>query len=285
MVNDKNKNCFFRQFRFFPSNFRRFEKAGILPEIVVTTPDKPQGRKMIITPTQTKVWAEEHSIEYIEQNKLKDEKFLEKMKNYNLYLVASYGKIIPKELIDIPKFKVLNIHPSLLPKYRGPSPLQEQIINNEQNIGVSVMLIDEYVDHGPVLVQEKVPIFNWPISFNELSKTLSEVGTRILAENLTNYVRGKLAPKEQKDEDATFTKKIEKIDGLIDLNSDSYKNYLKYLAYENWPGVFFEVEKDGIKKKIIIKKAEFKEGQMKILKVVPEGKKEMSYEDFLRGQR
>lgn len=261
------------------------KKLGVMPDLVVTTPDKPQGRKMILTPTLTKVWAENNSIECIEPVKLKDELFLEKMRNYNLFIVASYGKIIPKVLIDMPKYKVLNIHPSLLPKYRGPSPLQGQILNDEKEVGVSIMLIDEQVDHGVIIAQKKVEIPGWPVGFNKLSEILAKEGSKILADVLPSWIKGTIKAKEQNDSEATFTKKAEKADGLIDLNDDGYKNYLKILAYEDWPVAYFETMKDGVKKKVIIKKAEFKDGQLKILRVLPEGKKEMPYEDFLRGQK
>ena len=148
MFNKNIKIAFFGNSEFSLIVLKELKKNGIIPELIVATPDKPQGRKMILTPTPTKVWAEENSIEYVAPEKLKDESFLDKIKNYNLFIVASYGKIIPNVLIDIPKYKVLNIHPSLLPKYRGPSPLQEQILNDEKHVGVSIMLIDDQVDHG-----------------------------------------------------------------------------------------------------------------------------------------
>jgi len=99
------------------------------------------------------------------------------------------------------------------------------------------------------------------------------------------WIKGKIKSKIQDDSLATFTKKTEKQDGLIDLNNDSYKNYLKILAYEDWPKAFFEFEKDGLKKKVIIKKVEYKDGILSILRVIPEGKKEMDYKDFLRGNQ
>ena len=222
------------------------KKNGITPDLIVTTPDKPVGRKMVLTPTETKVWAENNSVEYIEASKLKDENFLEKIKGYDLFIVASYGKIIPKVLIDIPKYKVLNIHPSLLPKYRGASPLQGQILNNEKEIGVSIMLIDEEMDHGAIIAQEKASIPDWPVGFHALADMLGKAGVQLLARILPDWIRGKIQPKEQDHTKATFTKKFEKSDGLIDLSTDGYKNYLKIIAYEDWPGTYFEVEKAGL---------------------------------------
>jgi methionyl-tRNA formyltransferase len=267
------------------------KKNGIIPELIVTTPDKPQGRKMILTPTPTKVWAENNSIEYITPAKLKEEGFLKKISDYNLFIVASYGKIIPKEVIDMPEYKVLNIHPSLLPKYRGPSPLQGQILNDEKEVGISIMLIDEQVDHGNIITQEKVEIKNWPIGFYELEELLAKKGSEMLAKILPKWIKGDIKTKEQEHDLATFTKKVEKIDGFIKLEDNPYKNFLKYLAYEGWPKTFFEVKKEdnlnnnvGQKNiRVIIKKATYKDDSFEILRVVPEGKSEMDYKDFLNG--
>ena len=277
------KIAFFGNSEFSLIVLEEMKKLGVIPDIIVTTVDKPQGRKMILTKTPTKIWAENNSIEYIEAVNLKDPKFLEKISNYNLFIVASYGKIIPKEVIELPKYKTLNIHPSLLPKYRGPSPLQIQIINDEKDIGVSIMLIDEQVDHGAIISQKKVEIPNWPIGFNLLQETLAKKGSEMLVEILQKWIKGEIKEKEQNHSEATFTKKVEKSDGLINLSNDSYKNYLKILAYENWPNAYFEKEKSEKKMRVIIKSAEYKDGLLNILRVVPEGKKEMDYKSFLNG--
>ncbi len=257
------------------------KKLGIMPDLVVTTPDKPQGRKLILTPSVTKVWAENNSIEYIEPIKLKDESFIKKISEYNLYIVASYGKIIPKEIIELPEYHTLNVHPSLLPKYRGAAPLQEQILHDEKNVGVSIMSIDEQMDHGPVIAQKKVEIKNWPVSFNTLQETLGVEGAKLLAEILPDWISGKVTEKEQNHSEATFTKKVEKADGLLDLSADAYKNYLKILAYEEWPGTYF-IQNN---KRIIIKKASYRGNELVLERVIPEGKREMSYEDYLRGNK
>jgi methionyl-tRNA formyltransferase len=279
------KIAFFGNSEFSLIVLEEMKKLGVIPDIVVTTIDKPQGRKMILTKTPTKIWAENNSIEYVEAVNLKDPKFLEKISDYNLFIVASYGKIIPKEVIELPKYKTLNIHPSLLPKYRGPSPLQTQILNDEKDIGVSIMLIDEQVDHGAIISQKKVEIPNWPIGFNLLQETLAKNGSKMLVEILPKWIKGEIKETEQNHDDATFTKKVEKADGLIDISHDSYKNYLKILAYENWPNAYFETEKSEKKMRVIIKSAEYKDGLLNILRVVPEGKKEMDYKSFLNGLR
>jgi len=277
------KIAFFGSSEFSLVVLKELKKNGVIPDLVVTTPDKPQGRKMILTPTLTKVWSEENSVEYAEPGRLNDEAFLKKIKNYNLFVVASYGKIIPKIILDIPKYKVLNIHPSFLPKYRGPSPLQGQILNDEKNIGVSIMLIDEQIDHGAIVAQKMVEISNWPVGYLKFEAILAKEGADLLAQILPGWISGKIKSSTQNDKEATFTKKVLKTDGLLSLLNDAYKNYLKILAYEEWPKTYFEVDKKGQKIRVIIKKATWKNGSLQIESVLPEGKKEMSYSDFLRG--
>lgn len=260
---------------------------GFLPSLIITTPDQPAGRKLIMTPTPVKAWAMDNKVQCLAPEKLNTE-FIEQIKNeYSLntvFLVASYGKIIPKSVIDLPEFKTLNIHPSLLPKYRGPSPLQTQILNNEKEVGVSIMLIDEKVDHGPILVQKKVSIPDWPVKFIELEKITAEVGAKLFIDNLPAWTSGQIEPREQDHKLATFTQKIEKTDGLLDLElGDPLQNFLKIQAFSTWPQAHFFIVKNDKKVRVIIKGAEFSGDKLFITKVLPEGKKEMTYADFLRG--
>jgi methionyl-tRNA formyltransferase len=132
---------------------------GIKPVLIVTTPDKPKGRKLTLTPNEVKVWAQQNSIEALDPPSLKNNPdFYSRLatSDSDLFLVASYGKIIPREIFELPKRKTLNIHPSLLPKYRGASPIQSQILNDEKEIGVTIMQIEETMDTGPIVAQKKV---------------------------------------------------------------------------------------------------------------------------------
>lgn len=125
-------------------------------------------------------------------------------------IVAAYGQILPKEILDIPQYGFINIHPSLLPKYRGASPLQAAILNNESETGVSIMLMDEKMDHGPILAQEKILIKeNYNIR-NLLDKSF-HIGSALLLKILPDYLNGKLEPKPQDHNKATFTKLIKRI--------------------------------------------------------------------------
>jgi len=282
MIN--NKITFWGSSEFSVYCLEALKNLNILPSLIITTPDAKVGRGLILTANPVKIWAKQNNITCLTPDKLKV--FITELSKIggDIALVASYGKIIPQEIIDLPKYKTLNIHPSLLPKYRGPSPLQEQIINNDKAIGVTIMQIDSQVDHGPIIAQETITIPNWPVKFSEFEKITAEAGTKLFAKILPDVISGKISVKEQNHTEATFTKKVEKNDGLIDLEIDKpAKNYSKYLAYSTWPGTFFFLNKDGKKIRVIIKDAEYINNQFIIKKVIPEGKKEMNYTDFLRG--
>lgn len=285
MTREDLKFAFWGSSDFSVFCLEKLKALNCLPQLIITTPDQPKDRGLKLEANPVKTWAIQNQIDFLAPAKL-DSDFTLKLSTFNLqlFLVASYGKIIPKAVIDLPKYQTLNIHPSLLPKYRGPAPLQGQILNNEKEVGVSIMLIDEQVDHGPVITQEKVSIPVWPVKYTELEKILAETGAELFTKVLPDWVAGKIIPKEQDHTQATFTKKVEKADGEIDLiTGDPYKNFLKIQAFNLWPQTYFFKEKDGRKIRVIVKDAEFKSGTLIIKRVLPEGKKEMNYEDFLRG--
>jgi methionyl-tRNA formyltransferase len=252
------------------------KKAGYIPSLLITAPDKPKGRKLVMTPPLTKVWAEKNDIKVLQPTKL-DEEFIQKLKKeeWDLFIVASYGKIIPGEVLDIPKYKSINVHPSLLPELRGPSPIQGMILKDKKNTGVSIMLMDEKMDHGPILAQESVTINEWSKA-SVLEEKLAKVSGDLLIQVIPNWISGKIKPQVQDHDKATFVKMIKKEDAEIDLNDDDYLNYRKILAYERWPRTFFF--KDG--KRVIVNEAKFEDGKLEILRVTPEGKKEMDYSLF-----
>lgn len=280
-TNNKIDFAFFGTDDFALKVLEGLKQENLLPKLVVTTEDKPKGRKLVLTPTPTKVWSIRNNIEYIEVKKL-DDSFFEKfsISNPDLSIVASFGKIIPKRVLDLPKFGTINVHPSLLPKLRGPSPLQTAILN-ENETGVTIMKLDELVDHGPILAQEKLNI-EWPPYEENLRDASAELGAKMLVEVIENILSNTQKEVEQNHDEATFTKKIEKIDGQIDLNDSPEKNLRKIRAFSTWPGTYFF---DSENKRVIVKKAHIENNELKIDKVIPEGKKEMSYDDYLRGKR
>lgn len=286
----KNKNdyepfAFFGSSRFSVIVLEELEKAGILPTLVVTTPDKPQGRKLIITPNVVKTWAVQKGIPVLDPAKLDDESVQKlRISNLKLFVVASYGKIIPQTVLDIPENKTLNIHPSLLPKYRGASPLQSVIIADDKNTGISIMRIDEKMDHGPIIAQKNISVNEWP-TYENFEEQMAREGAKLLAQTIPGWIAGTIEEKEQDHSSATFTKKISKEDGQIDLTTDPYLNFRKIQAYHGWPTAFFFVERHGKKIRVKIVAASFKENQLVIEKVIPEGGREMEYEDWKRGMK
>lgn len=306
MVNNSEKIVFFGSSEFSVHVLNELKLHHILPELIVTTPDKPKGRKLVMTPTPVKTWAQENNIEVLDPVSLKNNPdFVSKLQaqNSKLFLVASYGKIIPKEIFEIPERKTLNIHPSLLPKYRGASPIQSQILNDERKIGVTIMQIEETMDTGPVIASRKLeipnPKFQIPnsntsteeadfqfrmLGRKELEKILAVEGARLFAHILPEWLMGAIDPIMQNEEEATYCQKIKKEDGelqidLNDLSKNAQQNLLKIKAYEDWPTTYFFHNN----KRIIITDATIESGKLKILKVIPEGKKEMLFEDFKRG--
>jgi methionyl-tRNA formyltransferase len=185
------------------------------------------------------------------------------------------------------------VHPSLLPKLRGPSPIESSILNNDQDVGVSIMRLDKEMDHGPIVAQEKTSIGTWPIEAPALENISAHAGGALLAKIIPDWIAGKITEKEQDHASATYCKKISKADGLIDLGADPYTNYLKICAYTGWPGTYFFKEHGGEHGgknagkniRVTIKKATYQDGQLTIQTVVPEGKSEMPYSDFLRGMK
>jgi methionyl-tRNA formyltransferase len=202
---------------------------------------------------------------------------------WDFFLVASYGKILPRKILDLPKRGCLNIHPSLLPKYRGPSPYVSAILADERQTGVSVMLMEEKMDAGPILAQARIEIAeeDWAPKGLVLSQMLFTEGVNLLAEILPSWLEGTLEPVPQDEQLATYTKKFADADALLDL-SNPRESYLKIQAFDKSPRAHFITDKG---KRVIVTEAAWKDGQIEILKVLPEGKKEMPYAEYQRGLR
>lgn len=274
------KFAFFGTPQFAVGVLDELEKAGLLPSLVVTAPDKPRGRKLIITPPEVKVWANARNIPVLQPEKL-DETFSSQLSTFNLFIVVAYGKIIPKHILEISKLGALNVHPSLLPRLRGASPIQSAILTEEKT-GVTIMLLDEEMDHGPIVAQKEYASLNWPPKASKLEAVLARLGGEMLAETLPNFVTGEITPVTQDHSSATYCKKIQKEDGLINLNEDSKKNFRKIQAFNVWPRAYFFHEMRGKKMRVIITEAEVCEGSLIIKKVLPEGQNETNYEEFLK---
>jgi len=304
-MNMKNNNV---KFVFFGTPdlavfvLEELEKGGLLPCLVVTAPDRPAGRGMKLTPPPVKVWAEERNIPVLQPEKL-DSDFIDLLvatqgltssrpadssrtdlsRDYQLFIVAAYGKIIPQSVLNVPEHGALNVHPSLLPKYRGASPLQSTILSGDTETGVTIILMDEDMDHGPI-----VGIKNYELGMMENAEQLGEalfrIGGEMLVDVIPKWIAREIAPQEQDHDKATYTKKIAKEDGLIDLDGDSETNWLKFRAYHPWPGVYFFKETADKRGKIRVKitGAELKDDKLVIKRVIPANEKEISYEEFAK---
>lgn len=259
------------------------ERAGHVPAHIVTAEDKPAGRGKTLTPPPVKEWAAERGIECSQPSALGEE-FVETIhpSARNLIIVADYGRIIPKRVLELPEHGILNMHPSLLPRLRGPSPIRSAILTHEKEIGVSVMLLDEKMDHGPLLAQREVSIPAFPPRGRELDEILSRAGGALLAEILPRWVSGALEPKEQEHERATYTKKLSKDDAEIILSDDAYNNLLKIRAFDDNPRPYFFAIRGDKRIRVVITDARIENDSLVLTRVIPEGKKEMTYEEFSR---
>lgn len=253
---------------------------GFVPEMVVTTPDKPKGRKMELQPSPVKQWAEKNNKIAVQPEKLMDVHDI-LVAYHDLFIVTDYGKIIPIEILNIPKYGALNVHPSLLPKFRGPSPIQSFILSGEEETGATIILMDQDIDHGPIIAKSKIRSTKSEI-YKELESKLAVLGGELLVKTIPDWLEGKIKVQEQNHSHATFTKKITKEDGEINLEKESEEIIeRKVRAFTPWPGVYTFINN----KRLIITKVELSGSGLKIQRVKPEGKNEMPYEDFLRGNR
>ncbi len=265
------------------------EKNGLLPALVITAPDKKRGRGQVLSPSPTKEWALARGIDVIEPESLTDVQFAAELANtdWDVFVVAAYAKLIPKTILDIPRRGSLNVHPSLLPKFRGPSPALSAILRDERVTGVTIMQIGEKMDAGPIVAQAKVELLPaqageeeaWPPKGAMFEDLLATEGGNLLAESLPEWIAGTITPEPQDESLATQTKKFTDADALIDLAGDPRAQLLKIRAFDHGPRAYFITPES---KRVIITEAEIKDDKLEILKVIPEGKKEMPYQEFLR---
>ena len=205
-----------------------------------------------------------------------------KKNNFDLAVVVAYGKILPLELINTPKYGMVNVHYSLLPKYRGATPVESAILAGDKETGVSIQQMIFNLDAGDIIDEERTNI-NENEGTQELRSRLNEMAKILLPKTIQKIVEGSATFKKQNNLDATYSKKIKKEDARIDFEDDPYKNFLKIRAYNVWPVAFFFKEHLGKKIRVKITDVSFSDGKLIIKKVIPEGKKEMDYESFVRG--
>lgn len=265
-------------------------RNGYIPALIVTKPDTPQGRHMVLTEPHIKTWAKVKGIPVFQPDSLKGlpENSPLYLESFDVFIVASYGKIIPEDILNLPTHGVLNVHPSLLPKYRGPSPIESALLHGDSVTGVSIMKLDKEMDHGPILAQMQ---FSIPEQSNAgtLEVMCGQLGGELLLQCLPHYLEGVLIPKEQDHSQMTLCKKMTKEMGLITLSDDIREVRRKYRALMPWPGLYFFITHNEKEVRVKINGLDLTEDRGTflpgdyIISVTPEGKKQMDFESFKRG--
>jgi len=272
--------------------------------LVATQPDKQVGRGKKIEPSLIKNKAGELNIPVTQPNKLAEEAFWEALESsvIDLIIVAAYGKILPKKLLEFPKFGCLNVHASVLPRWRGASPIQAAILNGDQQTGVTIIKMDEGIDTGPILSKKSVEILTGETS-ETLALKLSKIGSELLIDTLPGYLDGKIKPQPQSDLGATYSGLIKKEDGLLDFSQSAGDLEKKIRAYNPWPVCFMEWKKEHLRiyqAKVSNEKQlnQYQHGiknkypsigtssnDLILIEVQPSGKKRIDGKAFLNGAR
>ncbi|MBI3627801.1 MAG: methionyl-tRNA formyltransferase [Candidatus Sungbacteria bacterium] len=276
---------------------------------VVTNPDRAWGRSKTPGPSPVKICALRHNIPVLQPETLKDPGFVKALREHDpdCFIVVAYGKIIPDEILRIAKRGALNVHPALLPRWRGPSPIETAILQGENMTGVSLMELDQQMDHGPIIAREEVSIQKDETAL-ALSAKLSLVGARMLVRFLPDYLSGKAKPHPQNDAEATFSKILTKEDGHLLWDRPATMLERQIRAFIRWPEsyCFWQRGENSIRLKIekaevLPKTQETKplgtvyetklspltvetiDGALGVLALTPEAKSSMSAAEFIRG--
>ncbi|MEK7540378.1 MAG: methionyl-tRNA formyltransferase [Patescibacteria group bacterium] len=254
-------------------------ESGVLILAVVTQPDRPVGRKQLMTPPPVKVWAEEHHLNVIQPQKIRTLEFETWLKDQkpDICVVVAYGKIFPESLLKVPPKGFVNIHPSLLPELRGATPIPFAILNGLHETGVTIMLMDAGMDTGPILLQEKI---NLPAraTYRWLHDQLKELGATLLIQALEGYLNGTISPTPQSGEGSKTTL-LDRTHGEVSWEAGAEKIDRMWRAFHPFPGV--TVLSEGTRLKLI--ECDLQGQYLIIKKIQPEGKSSMSGAAFRRG--
>ncbi len=229
---------------------RALHKEGWNIACVITQPDRPSGRGQKLSPTPVKILAQDFGLPVHAYSSLKDDVVraeLAKM-DFDFAVVASYGQLIPAETLRIGRLGWMNLHPSLLPRYRGPTPIQTAILNGETETGVTLILLDQQMDHGPIVAQEKIKIPE-RVRHPVLHDALAQAAAELTSASLPRWIMGEIFSRSQDDRLATFTRSLSRDDGRIDWRSTAEVIDRMIRAYDPWPGTWTTVS--GARLKII----------------------------------
>lgn len=267
---------FFGSPRFAEIIFGELLRRGFIPDAVVCNPDRPVGRKKIITPPPVKILALENGIPVLQPGETENPDDFSSLVKKHIHeesfgVVAAYARIIPLPVLSLFPFGVLGVHPSLLPLYRGATPIQTAILNGETITGVSIYKMDERMDHGGILGRIEVPVLDSD-RYVSLEEKLALAGSGLLTEMIPAYIGGGIVPLEQEHEKATYTKKIRTEDGFVDIGKDDpLLVFRKIRALSPDPGVYAFI---GSKRTKLLT-AVIESGKVIVTKIVEEGKNPM----------
>jgi methionyl-tRNA formyltransferase len=264
---------------------------------VITQPDKPVGRKKTLTPPPVKTLALEYNIAVQQPDSLKQCDITQY--NADIAIVAQYGKIIPNHILNACKHGTINTHTSLLPKYRGASPIQTTLINGDTTTGITIMKMAAGLDTGPIISQETI-VINPDETYPQLDARLAKISQTLLIQTIPKYIDGSLKPIEQDDSTATTCKQLSREDGLVDWQNDADTIYNQYRGLTPWPGIWTTWDKKRLKLlqiqksnktippgKVLVEQQNIyigtKQNAIKVLSLQLEGKKAMDTKVFLQG--
>ncbi len=273
---------------------------------VITQPDKARGRSGKLTYTPVKQCALEHDIPVYTPARVKEKEFIDELKNIpcDVIVVIAFGQILPKEILTMPKYGCVNVHASLLPRWRGAAPMQWAIITGDTVTGITTMQMDEGLDTGDMLLKKKVTIE--PDETDEsLFNKLAPLGRELLLETLDGIEDGSIRPKKQDDSESTYAKLLTKELGRIDFSWEAVRIERYVRGLSNWPNVYCDFKGKTLKlwkAAVIPEDSEYEpgtvsgvnkksftvqtgKGQLQFLEVQPEGKKRMDAASFLNGNR
>ncbi len=270
---------------------------------IVTQPDRPAGRGMTLASPPVKVVADELRIPVIQPQKLREPGALQQLQDWDpdLILVAAFGQILRPEVLDLPRYGCINVHASLLPRWRGAAPIQAAILAGDTRTGITIMKMDPGLDTGPVLNQRAIPIDPGDTGGSMFEK-LSQLGGELLLETIPVYISGKLAPQPQPDEGSTYAPMLKKQDGLLDFTRPAAELERKIRAFHPWPGTYLLWENAPLKiRRAHVQSGEAKTGKRVVIdglpaivamdelivfdELQPAGKKPMPGKAFLAGAR
>ena len=236
------KYIFFGSSEFAKIVLEKLLQNNLKPILVVTQPPKPKGRKQILSPSLIQIFAEQEKISCFVPTNLNVEDFIQTIKNLqpDLILLTAYGKIIPSVLLKLPPKGFINLHPSLLPKWRGATPIQSTILADDKEAGVTLFLMDEQIDHGPIIQNTVYSIQYTRITYSELSKQLAEIGADLIIKTIPRWLNGEIIPLPQDESLATYCHKITSEDEKINWQTSAEEIDRKVRALNPNPGVYFE---------------------------------------------